>query len=141
MTHNTTSSLDKLTCTDVDFGKCQDRFGRQSWSEKDSNYLDVKPKALEKDDKRVRFLPNYTNEESADSCSRKLWQRPIQITTMSTDMEEQLNLVRIVVDVTDWPNRKNCVCSIKWMRQRAPVPKSNYLEETWRRRKITKVSM
>ena len=33
MAHNTTSSLDKLTSTDyVDFGKCQDRFGRFSWS-------------------------------------------------------------------------------------------------------------
>ena len=27
--HNTTASLDKLTCSNyVDFGKCQDRFGR-----------------------------------------------------------------------------------------------------------------
>ena len=29
MAYNTTALLDKLTCTDyVDFGKCQDRFGR-----------------------------------------------------------------------------------------------------------------
>ena len=29
MDYETTASLDKLTCTDyVDFGKCQDRFGR-----------------------------------------------------------------------------------------------------------------
>ena len=33
MTYNITASLDKLTFTDyVDFGKCQDRFGRFSWS-------------------------------------------------------------------------------------------------------------
>ena len=31
ITHNTTASLDKLTCTDyVDFVKCQDRFGQLS---------------------------------------------------------------------------------------------------------------
>ena len=45
MAYNTTASLDKLTCTDyVDFGKCQDRFGRFSCSKDDSNYLDVKLK-------------------------------------------------------------------------------------------------
>ena len=38
MAYNTTASLDKLTCTDyVDFGKCQDRFGRFSWSKNYSN--------------------------------------------------------------------------------------------------------
>ena len=36
--YNTTASLDKLICTDyVDFGKCQDRFGKFSWSKSDSN--------------------------------------------------------------------------------------------------------
>ena len=31
MAYNTTKTLNKLTCTDyVDFGKCQDRFGRFS---------------------------------------------------------------------------------------------------------------
>ena len=35
MANNTTASLDKLTFTNfVDFGKCQDRFGRISWSKK-----------------------------------------------------------------------------------------------------------
>ena len=53
MAYNTTASLDKLTCTDyVDFGKCQDRFGRLSWSKRDSNYLDVKLKVFRKDDKK-----------------------------------------------------------------------------------------
>ena len=36
--HNTTASLDKLTCTDyVDFGKCQGRYGQFSWSKNDSS--------------------------------------------------------------------------------------------------------
>ena len=41
--HNSTASMDKLSCTDnVDFGKCQDRFGRFSWSKNDTNYVVVK---------------------------------------------------------------------------------------------------
>ena len=51
MAFNTTASLDKLTCTDcVDFGKVQDRSGQFSWSNNDSNYLDVKFKVFKKDD-------------------------------------------------------------------------------------------
>ena len=42
MADNPNASLDKLTCTDyVDFGKCQDEFGRFSWSKNDFNYLDI----------------------------------------------------------------------------------------------------
>ena len=53
MAHNTTAFLDKLTCTDyVDFGKCQERFGRLSWSKNDSNYLDVNIKVFKKDDEK-----------------------------------------------------------------------------------------
>ena len=37
--YNTTASLDKVTCTDyVEFGNVQDKFGRFSWSKKDSKY-------------------------------------------------------------------------------------------------------
>ena len=53
MAHNTTASLDKLTCTDyVDFGKCQDNSGQFSWSKNDSNYLDVKLKVFKNDDNK-----------------------------------------------------------------------------------------
>ena len=64
--HNTTASLDKLTCTDcVDFGKSQDRFGQFSWSKKDSNYLDVKLKLFKKDDnKYFRLVQNLTMREA-----------------------------------------------------------------------------
>ena len=60
MAHNTTASLDKLTCTDyVDFGKCQDRHGQFVWSKNDSNYLDVKLKTFKKDDnKEFRLVQN-----------------------------------------------------------------------------------
>ena len=56
MAYNTTETLDKLTCTDsVDFGKCQDRFGRFSWSKNDSNYLKIKLKVFKREDKNAEF--------------------------------------------------------------------------------------
>ena len=66
MAYNTTASLDKLTCTDyVDFGKCQDSFGRFSWSKNDSNYLDVKLKVFRNDDKKeFRLVQNLTMGEA-----------------------------------------------------------------------------
>ena len=66
MAYNTTASLDKLTCTDyVDFGKCQDRFGRFSWSKNDSNCLHVKLKVFKKDDnKEFRLVQNLSMGEA-----------------------------------------------------------------------------
>ena len=66
MAYNTTASLDMLTCTDyVDFGKCQDRFGRVFRSKNDSNYLDVKLKVFRKNDKKeFRLVPNLTMGEA-----------------------------------------------------------------------------
>ena len=66
MAYNTTASLDKLTCTDyVDFGKFQVRFGQFSWSENDSNYLDVKINVFKKDDnKEFRPVQNLTMGEA-----------------------------------------------------------------------------
>ena len=56
MAYKTTETLDKMACTDyVDFGKSQDRFGRFSWSENDSNYLDIKLKVFKREDKNAEF--------------------------------------------------------------------------------------
>ena len=56
MAYNTTETLEKLTCTEyVDFGTCQDRFGRISWSKNDSNYLDIKLKVFKREDKNAEF--------------------------------------------------------------------------------------
>ena len=56
MAYNTTQTLEKLACTDcLDFGKCQDRFGRFSWSKKDSNYLDINLKVFKREDKNAEF--------------------------------------------------------------------------------------
>ena len=57
MAYNTTETLDKLPCTDyVDFGKCQDRFGRFLWSKNDSKYLDIKLKCSREKTK----MPNFS---------------------------------------------------------------------------------
>ena len=66
MAYNTTASLDKLTCTDyVDFDKCQDRFGRCSWSKNDSNYFDVEHKVFKRDDNRdFHLVQNLTMGEA-----------------------------------------------------------------------------
>ena len=49
-------TLDKETSTDyVDFGKCQDRFGQFSWTQNDSNYLDIKLKVFKIVSKDAEF--------------------------------------------------------------------------------------
>ena len=56
MVYNTTATFDNLACTDyVDFGKCQERFGRFFWTKNDSNYLDIKLKVFKRKDKNAEF--------------------------------------------------------------------------------------
>ena len=55
----------KVTCIDyVDFGRCQIRFGRLPWSEKDSIYSDIKLKLFRKgDNKEVQLVQKFTKTE------------------------------------------------------------------------------
>ena len=66
MTYNTTASWDKLACTDyVDFGKCQDNFGRNSRSKNSVDYLDVKLKVFKREEnKHFRQAQNLTMAEA-----------------------------------------------------------------------------
>ena len=131
MTYNTIASLDKLTCTDyVDFGKCQDRFGRFSWSKNDSNYLDGKLKLFRKDNKtEFRQVQNLTMGEAdfdqfmqlrnhlvnaAENFAREENLTPVLIPTISKDMDEQLKLAHKVVDVVDRANKKICVTLLRY---------------------------
>ena len=142
MAYNTTASLDKLTSTDyVDCGKCQDRFGRFSWSKNDSNYLDVKLKVFRKDDKKeFRLVQNLTMGEAdfnqfmrlrnqlvnaADNFARVENLTPVLIPTMSRDMDEQLGLAHKVVDVVDRTNRKICVTLLRY---NVDKPESSYAQ-------------
>ena len=127
MAYNTTETLDKLTCSDyVDFGKCSDRFGRLSWSKKDSNYLDIKLKVFKREDKNVEFRlrqnlsmgeadsnqfigQRYQLVVAADNFLREQNLSPVLQSTLSQDMEEQLELVHKVIDIVDRSNRRICL--------------------------------
>ena len=142
MVYNTTASLDNLTCTDyVDFGKCQDRFGQFSWSENDSNYLDVKLKVFRKDNKKeFQLAQNLTMGEAdfnqfirlrdqlvkeAENFAREENLTPVLIPTRSRDMDEQLKLAHKVVDVVDRTNRKICVTLLRY---NVDKPESSYAQ-------------
>ena len=131
MAYNTTASLDKLTCTDyVDFRKRQDSIKPFSWSKNDSNYLDVKLKVFRKDDKKeFPLAQNLTMGEAdfnqfmrlrnqlvnaAENFAREENFTPVQIPTMSKDMDEQLKLAHKVVDVVDRATRKICVTLLRY---------------------------
>ena len=142
MVYNTTASLDNLTFIDyVDFGKCQDRFGRFSWSKNNSNYLDVKLKAFRKDDKKeFRLDQNLTMGEAdfnqfmqlrnqqvnaAENLDREEKLTPVLLPTMSKDMVEQLKRAHKVVDVVERANRKICVTLLQYS---VDTPESSYAQ-------------
>ena len=153
MAYNTTASMDKLTCIDyVDFGKCQDRFGRFSWYKNDSNYLDVKLKAFKKDDnKDFQLVQNLTMGQAdfnqfmrlriqlvnaAENFGIEENLMPVLIPTMSIDMDEQLKLAHKVIEVVDRANRKIFV-ALPWYN----VDKSDYFQGRRRTRSFNKLSM
>ena len=143
MAYNTTETLDKLTCTDyVDFGKCQDRFGRISWSKNDSNYLEIKLKVFMREDKNAEFrlrqnlsmgeadFNQFIRQRSqlvvaADNFLREQNLSPVLQTTLSKDMEEQLKLVHEVIDVVDRSNRKICVTLLRY---KVDNPQTSYAQ-------------
>ena len=104
--------------------------------------MDVEFKVSEKDDNRIGLRATYTTEESAGRGSRKLCQRlefvAIQNTRMSKDTEEKLKLVHKVINLTDGPNTKKCVCEIKWTSRKVREPEPDYLQENWKRKKLEK---
>ena len=134
--------MEKLTCTDnVDFGKCQDIFGRFFWSKNDSNYLDVKLKVFNKDDnKEFRLVQNLTMGEAdfnqfmrlrnqlviaAEDVAREENLTPVLMPKMSKDMDKQLKLAHKVVEVVDRANRKICVTLLRYNRDK---PESSYAQ-------------
>ena len=141
MAYNTTETLDKLICSNyVDFGKCQDRFGRISWSKSDSNYLDIKLKVFKREDKNAEFRlrQNFSMGEAdfnqfirqrnqlivaADNLLREQNLPPVLQSTLSKDVEEQLKLVHQVIDVADRPNRRICVTLLRY---KADKPETSY---------------
>ena len=143
MAHNTTATLDKLSCTDyADFGKCQDRFGRISWSKTDSNYLDIKVKVFKREDKNAEFRLRQNISRGEADFNQFIWQRnqlvlaadnflreqnlsPVLPSTLSLDMEEQLKLVHKVIDIVGRPNRRSCVTLLRY---KADNPETSYCQ-------------
>ena len=111
------------------------------WSEKDSNYLDVKLKVFRKDDKEeFRLVQNLTMGEAdfnqfmrlrnqlvnaAENFATEEDLTPVVILTMSRDMNEQLKLADKVVDVVDRANRKICVTLLRYI---VDKPESSYAQ-------------
>ena len=131
MAYNTTASLDKLACTDyVDFGKCQDRCGRISWSKNSFDYLDVKLKVFKRDEnKQFRLAQNLTMGEADFNQFIRLRSQlvvavrdfskeenlpPVQVKLLAKDKEEQLKLTHKVVEVVDGPHRNICVTMLRY---------------------------
>ena len=132
MAYNTRETLDKLSCTNyVDFAKCQDRFGRFSWTNNDSNYLDIKLKVFKRENKNAEFRlrQNLSMGEAdfnqfirqrnqlvvaADNFLREQNLLSVLQSTLSKDMGEQLKLVHKVIDVVDRPNRKICLTLLRY---------------------------
>ena len=141
MAYITTASLDKLTCTDyVDFGNSSDRFGLFSRTKSDCNYLDIKLKVFKREDKNAEFRlrQNFSMGEAdfnqfirqrnqlfvaADNFLRERNLPLVLQTTLSKDMEEQLELVHKVIDVVDCPNRRICVTLLRY---KADNPETSY---------------
>ena len=162
MPYNTTASLDKLTCTDyVDFGKSSDRFGRFSRTKNDSNYLDIKLNVFKREDKNdeFRLRQNLSMGEAdfnqfirqrnqivvaADNFLREQSLLPVLQSTLSKDMEEQLNFVHKVIDVVDRPNRRICEINCwdtRWTTQRLPMLKFVCSDGRRRKNNFSKLCM
>ena len=149
MAYNTTATLGKLTCTDyVDFGKCQDRFGRISWSKNSFDHLDVKFKLFKKDENEQFGLAQNLTMGEADfiqfirlrnqlivairDFSKANNLPPVQVNLLAKDMAEQLKLTHKVVEVFDRSHRKNCVTMLRYNVEK---PETSYVQVRLFRRK------
>ena len=142
MAYNTTATLDKLACTDyVDFGKCQDRFGRISLSKKSFDYLDVKLKMFKRDENKQFLLAQNLTMGEADfnqfirlrnqlvvavrDFSKEENLPLVQMKLLGKDMEEQLKFTHKVVEVVDRPHRKICVTMLSYNLEK---PETSYVQ-------------
>ena len=132
MAYNTTASLDKITCTDFeDFGKSSDRFGLFSWTKNESNYSYIQLKVFKRGDKiaEFRLRQNFSMGEAdfnqflrqrnqlvvaADIFLREQNLSSVLQSTLSKDMDEQLEIVHKVIDVVDCPKGRICVTVLRY---------------------------
>ena len=138
MAYNTTATLEKLAWTDyVDFGKCQDRFGRSSSSKNSFDYLDLKLKVFEKDEnKEFRLAQNLTMGETdfiqiirlrnhlvvaVRDFSKEENLPTAQVKLLAKNMDEQLKLRHKVVELVDRPHRRISVTMLSYNVQKPEI--------------------
>ena len=126
----------------MDFGKCQDRFGRVFWYKNDSNYLDIEVKVFKREGKNAEFRlrQNLSMGEAdfnqfirqrnqlvveADNFLREENLSPVLQSTLSKDMEEQLKFVHKVIDIVDRSNKKICVTMLRY---KVDNPETSYTQ-------------
>ena len=142
MTYNTTATLDKLACTYyMDFGKCQDRFGRISGYKSSFDYLNVKLKVFKEDgNKQLRLAQNFTIGEAdfnqfnrlrnqlvvaAGGFSKEENLAPVQVKLLAKDMEAPLKFTHKVVEFNDRPHRNICVTTLSYNLEK---PETSYVQ-------------
>ena len=126
----------------MDFDKCQDRFAQLFGPNFfNSNYLDIKLKVFEKDDKKeLQLVQNHTMKvadfsqfmqlrtqfvNATDKFVREENMSPVVIPTLSKDMDGQFKLAHKGVDVVNWANRKVCVTLLRYI---VDKPESSFVQ-------------
>ena len=140
--YNTTATFENLACTNyVEFGKCQDRFGRISRSKNSFDYLDVKIKVFKRDENKQFWLAQNLTKGDAEinqfirlrnelvvaviDFSKEENLAPVQVKLLAKDMEEQLKRTHRFVEVIDRPPRKICM---NMLRYNVENPKTLYVQ-------------
>ena len=125
----------------MDFGKCQDRFGRISWSKISFDYSDVKLKVHKRDEnKQFRPAQNLTMGEADFNPFIRLRNQlvvairdfskedslpTVQVKLLAKDIEEQLKRTHKVVEIVRRPHRKICVTMLRYNVEK---PETSYIE-------------
>ena len=142
MTYNTTATLDKLARTDyVDFGKCQDRLGRISWSKNSFDYVDVKLNVFNRDkNKQFRRAQNLTMGEAdfiqftgernqllvaIRDLSKEENLPPVQVKLLAKNLEEQLKFTHKIEEVVGQPHRNIYVTMLRYNVEK---PQTSYVQ-------------
>ena len=109
--------MDKLACADsLEFGICQERFGRISWSKNSFDYLDVKLKVFKKDEnKKFRLAQNLARWETDFNQFIRLTNQLV-VAVRDFSKEENLPPVKVKLLAKAWSSTLNLhtICRNCW---------------------------
>ena len=100
----------------MDFGKCQDRFGRISsiWKVENKEFRLARNLTMgETDFNQFIRLRNHLVVAFRD-FNKEENPYPVQVKLLAKDMEEQLKVTHKIVKVIDRPHRKFCVTMLRY---------------------------